>query len=118
MRALGGLARALAGFAAGLAVAVLIAACCPTTKTVVWDVLPGTYHIDNRLLILAGQDAPSIDPLQGDTDYQLVVSGDGTQATETFQRNGATYQTVYALGPGTETSLRSDTNLFNEQLGQ
>jgi len=118
VRAVGSVARTLAGFAGGLAVAVLIAACCPATKTIVWEVLPGTYHLDNTLYTYSGQDALILDQLQGDTGYVMVISGDGTQATETFLRNGVTYQTVYALGPGTPTVMRSDVNVSDERIGQ
>ena len=79
--------------------------------------LPGTYRIDNVLATQPGHDALLFDNTHGDTNYQLVVSSDGTRATETFQRNGVTYQTVYDLGPGTDAPMRSDTNIAGETLG-
>jgi hypothetical protein len=107
VRILRGLAWTVSGFAGGIELAALIA-CCPETKTNVWEVLPGTYQIDNRLML---------DSSHGDRDYQLVISADGTRATETYQRGGKVYRTVYALGPGENSPMRSDLNPANERLG-
>lgn len=108
MRLLSRLGWGLAGLVGGLGIALAIAACCPETKDIVWEVLPGTYRVDPRLLKIP-------DPLHGDTDYEVVVSADGTRAVETYQRAGKTYRTVYALGPGQDSPMRSDLNLYNER---
>jgi hypothetical protein len=108
---------ATSGLAGGLVLAAFIGACCPETKRIVWEVMPGTYRVDNRLTIDFTHDVLVLDNTHGDMDYQLVISPDGTKATETYQRNGTTFETVYALGPGEDVTMRSDTNLSNEHIG-
>ena len=105
MRALRKGAAGVLGFLGGIAIAVTISACCPQPRDVVWDILPGVDPIDERLTQY---------PLHGDTDYQVEVSADLSQAVETYKRNGKAYRAVYTLGPGSPNEMRSDTNLANE----
>jgi hypothetical protein len=90
------------GLAVGVTVTVAIGACgsvCPATTPIVWEVAPGTYHLDAHL-----------DPiyLHGDTNYQVVVAADGLSAVETFQRDGHFHETRYSLGPGRNSPMRTD----------
>lgn len=78
---------------------------------------PGTYRVDNRLGTDFAHDALIIDQTHGDADYQLVISSDGTRATERYLRNGVVVETLYALGPAEDAPMRSDTNLANEHIG-
>jgi len=117
MTSLRSLAWGISGLGGGLALAAFIAACCPETKNVIWEIQPGTYRIDDRLSTDYAHDALVLDNSHGDTAYQIVVSTDGAKAVETYQRNGMTFETVYALGTGEDVVMRSDTNLANEHLG-
>jgi hypothetical protein len=90
------------GLAAGMTVTVAVGACasiCPDQTSIVWEVAPGTYHLDMR-----------IDPifLHGDSNYQMAIAPDGNSAIETFVRDGKTHQTVYSLGPGSNSPVRTD----------
>jgi hypothetical protein len=93
------------GLATGMLGAFAIAACCPEAKDVVWDVSPGSYSVDERF-------GPQ--PLHGDANYQLVVAADGNSATESYQRGGKLFLTEYAIGPGSESPLRTNTSLGDE----
>jgi hypothetical protein len=100
-----------AGVATGLAMAIGFAACCPETKDIVWDVKPGSYEIDPRLQFSPTTPYPA---LGTDTSYHITISADGSQATESYERDGRYYEAVYRLGPAQPNEMRSDVNLSNE----
>lgn len=99
------------GVVAGIGSAALIGACCPQAKEIVWEVKPGTYVIDPRIEYPPGTPYPA---LRSDTAYQLVISADGGDAVETYQRDGKSYEARYTLGPGSPNMMRLDTNLGND----